>query len=382
MQNHISHKLLTDMKHLKLFYAAALLLCCLSVSAKPKQDGIKWSSVDALELNLIGKALPTTQPYHRIDTTVYKGFTVSENSQCRMTSGLAILFRTNASTIAVKPVFGDVFRTDPLRSYRGFDLYIIKDSKWLWAGQTCFGTSTRTPDKNVVVKNMDDSMKECILYLPLFCELSSLEVLVPEGSVIEKMESPFTKRVVFHGSSFTHGHSCTRAGMSYPMQFMRRTGLQVVPLGFSGNCKMQPYFLNFLKDVEADAYVFDSFSNPLAPMIKDRLLDFIDGLVAAHPGKPLIFQRTIYWEMDNFDLVHRKETLDRKAMSDSLMKIACKKYKDVYYITPDAALHNGESSTADGVHPNDNGYSVWEASIEKPILKILAKYGIKAHPMQ
>ncbi len=27
-----------------------------------------------------------------------------------------------------------------------------------------------------------------------------------------------------------------------------------------------------------------------------------------------------------------------------------------------------------GVHPNDNGYSLWEKSIEKPILKILRKY--------
>jgi lysophospholipase L1-like esterase len=39
--------------------------------------------------------------------------------------------------------------------------------------------------------------------------------------------------------------------------------------------------------------------------------------------------------------------------------------------------NNGESSTADGIHPNDNGYSIWARSIEKPILKILRKYGIK-----
>ena len=67
----------------------------------------------------------------------------------------------------------------------------------------------------------------------------------------------------------------------------------------------------------------------------------------------------------------------RRALSDSLMPILCKRYKDVYYIKPDAALHNGESSTADGAHPNDHGYSLWEESIEKPILKILRKYGIR-----
>ena len=47
------------------------------------------------------------------------------------------------------------------------------------------------------------------------------------------------------------------------------------------------------------------------------------------------------------------------------------------HITPDAALHDGECSTADGIHPNDNGYTLWERSIEKPILKILRKYKIK-----
>ena len=76
-------------------------------------------------------------------------------------------------------------------------------------------------------------------------------------------------------------------------------------------------------------------------------------------------------------MARHNEFVERRAVADSLMKIACKKYKDVYFIHPDAALHNGESSTADGVHPNDNGYSVWERSIEKPILKILKKYGIK-----
>lgn len=45
--------------------------------------------VDATTLNLIGKAQPTSQPYHRIDTVVYKGFTKSENQQVRCSAGRA-----------------------------------------------------------------------------------------------------------------------------------------------------------------------------------------------------------------------------------------------------------------------------------------------------
>lgn len=203
---------------------AAILMLALPLSA---QNWNKNLEVEASELNLVGKAFyDTPNPYHRFD---------------------------NAD--------GDSYR-----SYRGFDLYIKKDGKWLWAG-----------------------MKD-----------------------------------------------------------------------FPGNHKNKEAIHRIVKD--------------MAPGEKECLRPFIDRMVKAHPGKPIIVQRTIYWEMENFDTSTQKEFEGRRALSDSLMREICKEYKDVYYIKPDAALHNGESSTADGVHPNDHGYSLWEESIEKPILKILKKY--------
>lgn len=349
-------------------------LVCFSATA----EDFNWKRVEASDLTLTGKAFDTPNPYHRIDTCVYKGFTVSENNQCRVPAGLTVLFRTNADRIGVSMAFGSVINGDAYRSYRGADLYIRKDGKWLWAGAISFGTGKHDPDQVAeIVANMLPGEKECILYLPLYTELESCKVCVPEGSDIEPMESPFRHKIVFHGSSFTHGVSCTRAGMSYPMQFMRRTGFEVIPMGFSGNCKMQPYFADVMEDIDADAFVFDPFSNPDIKMIRERLEGFVDRMAKAHPDKPLIFQRTIYWERENFDTKRQLEFQGRRALTDSLMPILCKRYKNVYYIKPDAALHNGESSTADGTHPNDNGYSLWEASIEKPILRILRKWGIK-----
>ena len=358
----------------KSVFVAVFLLC--SILGAQAQD---WKKVEASDLTLVGKAFDTSNPYHRIDTAVYKGFTKGENEMCRESAGLAVLFRTNATDIGVSIVFGDHMHPASFRSYRGVDLYIIKDGVWTWAGMNDYPLGYNNDSSAVinVVNSMDSSMKECNMYLPIRSELYSLKICVPEGSVIEPMESPFAHKIVFHGSSFTHGTSTGRAGMSYPMQFMRRTGRQVIPLGFSGRCMMQPYFADVLEDIEADAYVLDPFSNPTAPVIKERLLPFLERLVKAHPGKPIIVQKTIYWERDNFNLASRADFAARNAASDSLMQIACKRWKDVYYIKPDAALHNGESSTADGVHPNDNGYSLWERSIEKPILRILRKYKIK-----
>jgi hypothetical protein len=182
--------------------------------------------------------------------------------------------------------------------------------------------------------------------------------------------------VAIFGSSYTHGISTSRAGMSYPDQFTRHTGIQMLSLGCSGNCKMQPYFADVLVDVEADAFVFDAFSNPNAKMIEERLFPFIERLQAAHPGKPLIFQQTIRREKRNFDTAVEATESAKQHMADSLMKIAVKRYKDVYYIKPSASTPLQESSV-DGIHPDDYGYYCWSRSIEKPLLRILKRYGIR-----
>ena len=62
--------------------------------------------------------------------------------------------------------------------------------------------------------------------------------------------------------------------------------------------------------------------------------------------------------------------------ADSLMKIAVKKYPDVYYITP-VAHSKDHNATVDGTHPDNYGYTLWAQSIEKKVVKILKKYGIR-----
>ncbi len=369
------------MKRIIAFFAAASI-CVLAFGQTPKN--VKYVFTEASDLNLIGKVLDDTpNHYHRVDTVKYKGFTVGENRQMRCPTGLAVLFKTNSTTISVKTEWGWEYSsvaTMPI-AYRGYDLYIMRDGEWIWAA-----SGATKPEKGrdnlVLIKDMDGSEHECMLYLPIYSEVYSCKVGVEEGSDIEAIESPFRHRIVFHGSSYTHGISTSRPGMSYPMQFMRSTGMQVLSLGASGNCKMQTYFADVLADVEADAYVFDCFSNPDAKMIRERLVPFIDRMVEAHPGKPLIFQQTIYREARNFSVSYDQREQAKMDMASQIFdeikstKEGKEKYKDVYFITPDAGNGSHEFSV-DGVHPDNYGYFLWEQSIEKPILKILKKYKIK-----
>ena len=219
-------------------------------------------------------------------------------------------------------------------------------------------------------------MKECMLYLPIYSEEYSVKIGVQEGAVLESIESPFRHRIGIFGSSYTQGISTSRPGMSYPMQLMRMTGLQLLSLGCSGNCKMQPYFADVLCDADVDAFIFDCFSNPDAKMIEERLFPFIEKIQAAHPGKPLIFQQTIYRESRNFSLSAADKESKKQAMAEKLMKEAVKKYKDVYFIQTNAT-NEIHSTSVDGIHPSDYGYTLWAESIRKPVVKILKKYGIR-----
>ena len=359
----------------------AAVICVVALS-KPatlqgldKDSELRWT--EASELGLIAKMMPSSNPYWRVDTAAYHGFNSTESNQVRCGAGMAVAFRTDATEIRLRVRCRKPYTS--MHNMRinssGFDLY-IKDArgKWIFASNTCF-VSEEDPDR-VLITGMDGSEHECLLYFPIHTELKSCKIGVPASSNFEALPNPFRHRVVAFGSSFTHGSVATRPGMSYLKQLERRTGIQMISLGCGGNGRLQPHFAEVLKDVEADAFLFDQFSNSGAQLIRERLFPFIEELRSAHPGVPLIFQQTIRRESRNFSTLAESREADKMAVADSLMAIAVKKYPDVYYIKPSAS-HPSHEFFGDGTHPDSYGYWIWAQSIEKPLKRILRRYKIK-----
>ena len=352
------------------FLAAALLTFGMA--------GAQMRFVDATDLTLIGKALPTSHPYHRIDTTRYKGFTKSENQQIRCSAGLAVVFRTNTTRLDLLPVYTSFVyggASTPRVASEGFDLYIRRDGEWVYASSLAPGKRGRA---FTLIGEMDDSEKECLLYLPNYSELLSLQIGVDEGARIEAMENPFRHKIVIFGSSFTHGISTSRAGMSYPMQIERNTGLYFCSIACSGNCKLQPYFADYLADVkDADAMVFDAFSNPSAAMIEQRLIPFIERIRASLPATPLIFVQTIYREGGNFNLEVRRKEEAKREMARRMMKRAMKRFEGVYFLDIPDLTGDDHVTSADGTHPSDLGYWRWAQRLQPELLRVLGECGIR-----
>lgn len=338
---------------------------------------------NAAGLNVIGKPIPTTKDFTRIDTSAYRfNDEVIEEYACHST-GLAVLFATDSPFIKAK------WQTSPKNAsenmtaiaQKGLDLYIRQDGEWVFAG-VGRPKMEKGPDydkhSGTIVKSMAPGRKECLLYLPLYDRLDSLFIGVAEDAYIEPVENPFKYRIVVKGSSVTHGLAASRPGMTYAARFGRDNGFYCFNLGFSGLSRLQPEYAEYLADIEdVDAFVFDAFSNPSAELINENFDRFVDIIRAAHPDTPLIFMQTERRESRNFDTWREDFETKKQAAAEQEIRERMKTDRHIYFIPSDEFLGHDHIATSDGSHPTDLGFTRMLDSIEPKILKILRKYGIK-----
>ena len=89
---------------------------------------------DAAQLNVIGKAIPTSKDYTRIDTAAYKfNDAVIEEYACHST-GLAVLFATDSPFIKAKWQTSGKNAAPNMTAIaqKGLDLYIRQNGEWVF----------------------------------------------------------------------------------------------------------------------------------------------------------------------------------------------------------------------------------------------------------
>jgi len=330
---------------------------------------------DALSLTVVGKYTETQHPWDRLDQR--EGMTDGEKGQARHCAGMAVAFSTNSKSIGVRVVWRKK-ATDGGNmgaiAARGFDLYIQKDGQWLWAGNGYPKNTPGEPHEVELIKDSGSAEKHCLVYLPLFSQLESLDIVTDEGSWIEADAQPFKGRIAVWGSSYTHGSGAGRCAMTWEAQLARATGYNFINLGFSGNCKLQPYFADALLDAEpVDAFVFDAFSNPSPKEVQERLEPFILRFVKERPGVPLIFLQTLRREKRNFSESYDAREKAKRENAEKMMQEMVAKYPNVYWINTTNATSPSHEATSDGSHPDSYGYTLWMESVKEPIMKILTK---------
>ena len=115
------------MKHILIFILS--MLVCLSASAQ-----INWH--DATDLTVIGKPVPTSKPFARIDTSVYKFNSETIDYYANYSTGLAVVFETDSRSIRARWTTGggNSGQNQTAIAQKGLDMYILRNGKWIFAG--------------------------------------------------------------------------------------------------------------------------------------------------------------------------------------------------------------------------------------------------------
>lgn len=349
---------------------AAAIVCF----AAPKKE---LSYVDASDFAIINRAQPDGPVFSRVDVSKYPDLSERVNYFYQFPTGMAVRFHTNSPVIAAR------WKTDGgLRSNNctptaenGLDLYIKRDGRWIFAavGRPKFNG---TEHSATLVADMDTTTKECMLYLPLCSVLESLEIGVEPGSAITTSADTPKAKVVFVGSSYTHGIGASRAGLTFPAIIGRRMGIDTPNLGASGQCKLEQFYAHVICDTQADAFVIDPFSNPSAEQIDERLIPFIETVRKCHPDTPLIFLQTEKRESTNFSLKNREfEYAKREAARRQMLK-AMEMFDHIYFLNPGMSIGTDHEASCDGIHPSDLGVMRVVETMQPEIEAILISEGI------
>lgn len=353
-----------------------LLFLLLPFTCAYGQDKARYT--DARSLMIIGKGLPTDPVYVRLDKGQTEPLTPAVKNLSTHSAGIAVLFESNSPYIRAKwGLRGRKFYANmtPI-VHSGLDLYARKNGKWQWVG-VGRPSDKDTLNDQLLINNMDTAMKEFMLYLPTYNELVSLEIGVAPEAVLAKPSRPAidtAKRVVIYGSSILQGASASRPGMVYSAIIGRRTGWDVVNLGFSGNGKMEFPVAELLATMKAACFVLDCIPNPSVAEIRERAYPFIKHLLTKRPEVPILLIESRIHESGYWDQKIGAVTLEKNnAIKEVYTKLKQEGYKQLYYLPATNLTGHDHEGTADGSHLSDLGFMRQAAEVQPLLEKLMKK---------
>lgn len=327
----------------------------------------------AEKLTIVGKAMQVPQPYHRVDTSIYRDLPQHVVARMMQSAGLAISFKTNSNAIHVKWCTQDSTELAAMTPivHRGLDLYIKQGGAWQFAGvaKPKYGTSCTDA---ILVEDMGKEERECLLYLPLYDETTNLAIGIEEDAGIVAGAEPFQKRILVYGSSIVQGSSASRPGMAYPARLSRATGLQFLNLGMGGSAKMEKEVADMIAQIDADAFVLDCVPNSSPKEIRQRTAYLVNTIREKHPNVPIIVVQSVFREQGHFNRrVGSKVQLQNQYILEEMLKLQKKGMKYLYFISSEGFLGDDHEGTTDGVHPNDLGFDRMIEKLKPRLLEIL-----------
>jgi hypothetical protein len=290
----------------------------------------------------------------------------------RHSAGLCVKFKTDATEIHGKwTLTQERLAMDhmPATGVSGLDLYIDTPDGPKWAG---VGRPETFPDVEVpLVSGMVEGEKFCTVYLPLYNGVSSVEIGIPDGCLIEASARPAgRKTILFYGTSITHGASASRTGTNHVARVGRDLNCETLNLGISGNGMMEPEMAGFVAELDPDVFVIDCLPNMTHDLVTERAGHLVKVIRERHAGTPILLVEDRTYGGSMF-VVSKKErnVSGRKAFAEVYAGLIADGVSGLHYMEGETLL--GEDDTVDGSHPTDLGFRRQADRFSEVIGKIL-----------
>ncbi|HBE43765.1 MAG TPA: hydrolase, partial [Bacteroidales bacterium] len=251
---------------------------------------------------------------------------------------------------------------------KGIDLYFKNNGIWQY-----INTARPSGKSNdfLLVGNMNPSMREYKMYLPLYDGVTNLEIGLDSTSNILKPERTNKKPIVFYGTSITQGGCASRPGMVHTSIISRKLAVECINFGFSGNGRMEKPLAELISEIDALFYVMDGTNNMTPEQIHENAIPLVEIIRSRHAATPIIFVEGLLNDRSYLDLKTRNaEVAKNEMLKSEYQEMIRRGFKNIYYIGQAGGKGSDFESTVDGVHLTDLGFSRYADFLLKEFRRI------------
>ena len=331
---------------------------------------------DIRHLGVEGKGWTDTKaPYDRLPAKAQGIVRAPVWKLSRDSAGMLVHFVTDATEIHARWALLSnrlAMPHMPATGVSGLDLYVKSDDgSWRWLA---VGQPTETLNTRKLVGAIPPKRRHYMLYFPLYNGVSSVEIGLPEGSLLATLprDARTRKPIVFWGTSITHGACASRPGMVHTAILGRKLERPVVNLGFSGNGRMEPEMAELIAELEAAVFVIDCLPNLSGQEVTERVEPLVKTLRDRHPQPPifLVEDRT-YADAFLVSAKRQRNGRSRAALQAAFERLVSAGIPQLYYLPGENLLGNDGEGTVDSSHPNDLGFWRQAQEFEKVLVPLL-----------
>lgn len=291
------------------------------------------------------------------------------------TAGARLRFKTDSTKITVKATYPPMEfsspRTAALCSAGAYSFDLYADNKFcdilcpkeIVQDGSINHFTIRGGQYEVSYNFEQKKLRDITLNFPSFVNISDVFIALEEDAAVEEA-SPYLdkKRIIFYGSSITHGACASRPSNTYENILSRRMNFDYLNLGFASGAKAEDTIIDYISTLDMSVFVFDYDHNAKTPeFLEQTHYPALERFRKAQPDTPIIML-----SRPN-QCCGKKEAEERvRIIRESYQKLVAKGDKNVHFINGQDIFnsHDSEMMTVDDTHPSDFGFYCMAEELE------------------